>query len=159
MATRTVSAKRSPATDGDPGELLSRAMVAWARRDIEPAELVEKALDDLHRAWAAGLLDADRPTLCPNPRRRDTHHSGIARSVKAVEDGLRERYIVTRYAALVRRGRRPKDAREIVAADIREGLHLPAMRRVEIDYRPAAYHATYSEKSVARVLKKFDAAR
>jgi hypothetical protein len=86
------------------------------------------------------------------------HTDGRGVEIKP-EDELREKFIVTRYAKEIRRGRSPKQAREIVAEEIREGRHLPPMRQVEIDYRPAAYGATYSEKSVARVLRKYSAAK
>jgi hypothetical protein len=147
---------------------LDRAMVLWSRRSQEPAALVDRTLDDLHAAWAAARfaagdhLDVARATpkgRGAGGRRRDVHQTRIARGEKAKEDDLRERYIVKHYAAALRRGRSPKQARELVAADIRSGKHLPAMRQLDLDYRPAAYGGTYSEKSVARVLKKFDAPR
>jgi len=147
---------------------LDRAMMLWPRRSQEPAALVDRTLDELHAAWAATRFAAgDDLHVRQTPpkgrgaggRRQDVHQTRIARGHKAHEDELRERFIVKQYAAALRRGRSPKQARELVAADIRSGKHLPAMRQLDLDYRPAAYGATYSEKSVARVLKKFDAPR
>jgi len=166
MTTKSIPVRRPATADGKAEllELLDKSMLLWSRRSVEPAELVERSLDDLHTSWAAVRFRAgDNLTVEPRQaggraaRRGDLHRTGIARGHKAVEDELREKFIVTRYAKEIRRGRSPKQAREIVAEEIREGRHLPPMRQVEIDYRPAAYGATYSEKSVARVLRKYSA--
>jgi len=168
MTTKAIPTRRPTPADREPEllELLDKSMLLWSRRSVEPAELVERSLDDLHTSWAAVRFRAgDNLTVEPRQaggraaRRGDLHRTGIARGHKAVEDELREKFIVTRYAKEIRRGRSPKQAREIVAEEIREGRHLPPMRQVEIDYRPAAYGATYSEKSVARVLRKYSAAK
>jgi hypothetical protein len=166
MTTKATTSHRTTPADRTVEllELLDKSMLLWSRRSVEPAELVERTLDDLHRSWAVVRFRAgDNLTIDPAPaggraaRRRDVHHTGIARGHKAVEDEFREKFIVTRYAKEIRKGRSPKHAREIVAEEIREGRHLPPMRQVELDYRPAAYGATYSEKSVARVLRKYSA--
>jgi hypothetical protein len=142
-------------------ERLDTAMRLWARRDREPKQLVDRALDELHQAWATvrfALGDEinARPAAAP-PRSRppvdQARRTRSARELKAADDDERTRYIVKRYAGLVRGGMLPKAAREQVAADVRSGLHL-VDGALGADGR-AAYAATFSEKSVARVLKRF----
>jgi hypothetical protein len=149
---------------------LDRAMHLWARRDREPAALVDRALDELQAAWAAARmalgddLVVDQPrrperraTAPPAPRaRRDVHRTTVARGRKGKDDILRERFIVQRYAALLRRGKGAREARELIAADIRQGRYVPNWQlRFHEDAPP--YTTTYSERSVARVLKKYAA--
>jgi hypothetical protein len=133
-------------------ELLDRAMQLWAIRHREPAELVEAALDRLHSSWAARAA-ADEPLALPRaagPRRplaSAVKRTANGRAVKAAEDAERERYIIRRYAVLIRRGTAPKQARELIAAEIRQGRHVGGGGR-------PAYGRSYSEKSVARVLRR-----
>jgi hypothetical protein len=168
-AKATAPCRRSPADlEVELLDRLDRAMVIWSRRSQEPAALVDRTLDDLHAAWAAARFTAGDHLAVARAtpkgrgaggRRQDVHHTRVAREQKGKEDEMRERYIVKHYAAAIRRGNGPKQAREIVAEAIRAGKHLPPWRQLDLDYRPAAYGDTYSEKSVARVLKKFDASR
>jgi len=155
-------------------QTLSQTMILWARRAHEPRELIDRKLDDLYRAWvkahmaladavdaAAGIGSAkpSRPTPAAPPpaRRRSRSNAGrtnAARRRKAVNDGRRERFIVTRYADALRKAGSPKAARELVADGIRRGLHLPPSMRATGTRRGKA--SGYSEKSVARVLKRFE---
>lgn len=159
-------------------EALDSAMFAWAMRASEHPQLVERRLDSLHDAWASmrrtsgdaferlaasAAVGAATPHTKLSPAHEHEHRARQpvadvrrtkwARKRKAENDSRRERYIVKHYHMAIADGRSPKAAREFVAARIRRGLHLTASAR-------GARHGrgpgdSYSEKSVARVLRRF----
>lgn len=165
MPSTKTRAARSTFQAADLFDRLDAAMRLWPRRQLEPSRLVEKVLDDLHEAWAAVRLDLGddlespppRPRAAPKPRgaRDERGRTRTARARKAADDERRERYIVKRYAVHVRKATSPKAAREAVAEEVRRGFYLPSHRTADWKF-VAPYEATYSEKSVARVLKKYE---
>ena len=142
---------------------LDAAMRLWPRRQLEPPQLVDKVLDDLHDAWAAVRmtlgddfeLPPSRPTRLSKrrPAADDRLRTKTARATKAPDDERRERYIVKRYAVHIRRTKTAKAAREAVAAEVREGMYLLHYNPNDWTWSPP--YRTYSEKSVARVLRKY----
>lgn len=161
MPTTRSRPAREPVNVESVLQRLDAAMMLWARRQQEPTALVERSLDDLWQVWAAARMDLgdDLGTTTrssPAKSRRSVARTATARSRKTSDDELRERYIVKRYAVHVRRTANPRAAREAVAEEVRKGLYLP--RYCPSDWQfYAPYTATYSEKSVRRVLKKYAA--
>lgn len=140
------------------GTALDAAMRAWGRfrrgMDVDP-DAACAAIDRLYRAW--GAAPAALPPRRSKARPDDVRRTETARACKQADDDAREAYIVQRYAALIRRGGlTAKQAREIVAEEVRELMHLPVHRRWDArDLTDDSPLPTYSEKSVARVLKNF----
>lgn len=164
-------------------EALDSAMFAWAMRANEHPQLVERKLDTLHDAWASmrrtsgdafeqlvstAAAEAARPPAPPTPKLAAVHgrdhgtgkpaygarRTTRARARKAAIDGRREAFIVKTYHTALTNGRSPKAARELVAARVRRGLHLTASMRAR--NKGTGDDASYSEKSVARVLRRFE---
>jgi hypothetical protein len=164
-------------------EALDSAMFAWAMRANEHPQLVERKLDTLHDAWASmrrtsgdafeqlvstAAAEAARPPAPPMSKLAAVHGRATgtgkpayearrttrARAKKAVIDGRRIAFIVKHYHIELTKGRSPKASRERVAAWVRRGLHLtPSMRARS---KGTGDDATYSQESVARVLRKFE---
>lgn len=175
--TRTGKAVHRPSDAQLREQLLERldaAMHAWATRDREAPEIVARRLDELRDAWAAARMALGdelrieppappatapapyRPSR-PAPRRRgDVDRPKAARARKAPDDQARERYIVTEYAKLIRKGSTRSEALTRIAADVREGRYIRDWRLRFLEGNPP-YGDTYSAKSVARVLKKYAA--
>jgi hypothetical protein len=144
---------------------LDAAMHLWPRRQLEPPQLLEKTFEGLHEVWAAVRFtlgdDLEAPPARPassskrRPAADDRLRTKTARAKKAPDDERRERYIVKRYAVHVRKAKTARAAREAVAAEIRKGMYLLGYDPDDWTWDPP--YQTYSEKSVARVLKKYAA--
>lgn len=168
MTTATRAKARRPIASREQLlELVDRAMRVWVRRDREAPETVTRALDACADAWnyarfevgddalGGGDITPAAPAAGRRPRDADHARTASARARKSDDDQRRIQYIVKRYAKLIGRGKKPKDARELVAEEVRAGMHYGRFGfqgGADVD----GWSLTYSERSVARVLKRFE---